>query len=797
MRSLIDFLPLHRSSKKTAVLERSLYRTRSYSYGEMEEGIFRVAAGLRKKGMQPGDRLVLWGENSARWMITFYACVLERIVVVPVDASFSEEYARKIQSITEAKLICSDRQPEIWNEMLKAPVPTVAPTSSEWASDTLLEIIYTSGATGDPKGVMITHGNILSNLTPIYNETQKYKRYAIPFSPIGFVHLIPLSHLFGQIMGLFIPQMLDAFVVFTDPSPSSVIRAVKQSKSSTIICVPQELSLLHKHVEQRFPGPSWNSKGKGITGFFERWWKYRKMHRQFGWKFLAFIVGGASLPIQEEEFWNERGFPVIQGYGLTETAPSVTISHPFKGLKRGSVGKALPNVEVKISKDGEVMVRGPNVTPGYYRNESATQDLFSDGWLRTGDIGRFDEEGNLHLLGRKKEVIVTADGLNVFPQDVEAILLEDARMQDCAVVPKEQDGRSQAHAVFVLSSGVSKNQVEDIVSQANQKLESFQRIRSFSIWPDSELPRTSTGKLKRLAIAAAIQGNPILKQKPVSLADRILEGSQENARLNEDLGLTSLDRVELLVELERSGFAVEEASFSNARTVGDVTRLLHQPSSEGHVPKSNQKRWTQWFPFQWFRYVARYLLVFPALRLRVRVHTTGLENLGKATPPFLFVSNHQGFLDVPVILKALPNRMRSLLAPAMGTDRTTLEQQGAALFFNTYSLPTSSIGLRNALEITGQLVDSGYSPLVFPEGKMTVDGKMLPFRSGIGVIAAQINISVVPIVLKGVFEIWPTTARGPGKGIAEVYFGEPIDFSGKDPGEITRILESWYRKQIP
>ena len=780
-----------------AVLERSLYRKRSYSYGEMEEGILRVAAGLREKGMQPGDRLILWAENSARWMMTFYACVLERIVVVPVDASFSEEYARKIQSITEAKWICSDRRPEIWNEILKTPVTAVGPSSSKWDSDTLLEIIYTSGATGDPKGVMITHGNILSNLTPIYNEAQKYKQYAIPFSPLGFVHLIPLSHLFGQIMGLFIPQMLDAFVVFTDPSPSSVIRSVKESKSSTIICVPQELSLLRKHVEQRFPGPSSNIKRKGVSGFFQRWWKHRKIHGQFGWKFLAFIVGGASLPISEEEFWNERGFFVIQGYGLTETAPSVTISHPFKGLKRGSVGKVLPDVEVKIAEDGEVLVRGPNVTLGYYRNESATQDLFSDGWLRTGDIGRFDEEGNLHLLGRKKEVIVTADGLNIFPQDVEAVLLKDARVQDCAVVPKEQDGRLQAHAVFVLSSGVSKNLVEDIVSQANEKLESFQRIRSFSIWLDGELPRTSTGKLKRLAIAAAIQGNPVLEQKQAALANRILEGSQENARLDEDLGLSSLDRVELLVELERSGFAVEETSFSHARTVGDVTRLLHKPSSEGHIPKSNQKRWTQWFPFQWFRYVARYLLLFPALRLRVRVRVTGLENLQKATPPFLFVSNHQGFLDVPVILKALPNRMRGLLAPAMGTDRPELEQQGAALFFNTYSLPASSIGLRNALEITGQLVDSGYSPLVFPEGKMTVDGKMLPFRSGIGVIATQIKIPVVPIVLRGVFEIWPTTARGPGKGIAEVYFGEPIDFLNKEPAEITRVLESWYRERIP
>jgi long-chain acyl-CoA synthetase len=183
------------------------------------------------------------------------------------------------------------------------------------------------------------------------------------------------------------------------------------------------------------------------------------------------------------------------------------------------------------------------------------------------------------------------------------------------------------------------------------------------------------------------------------------------------------------------------------------------------------------------------------LRTRVKVKASGTENLSALKPPFLFVSNHQGYLDVPVILKALPFLLQRQIAPAMGTDRTKFEQYSAALFFNTYPLPGDSIGLKQALERTGELVDQGYSPLVFPEGKMTEDGKLQPFRPGIGVIAKQIQLPVIPILLRGVFEIWPVTAQGPAKGIAEVKFGHPLQFAGKEPAEITAILESWYHKQ--
>ncbi len=331
--------------------------------------------------------------------------------------------------------------------------PSITPDPEQ-----LLEIIFTSGTTGEPKGVMITHGNLLANLVPIYEEYQKYKKYAVPFSPLRFIHLIPLSHLFGQVMGLFIPQMLGGTVIYTPITAQPIIQASRKNRASVITCVPQELSLLRKYSTKKFTVRDEEplKKASVLTTVLSRWWKYRSIHREFGWKFWAFIVGGATLPPEDEEFWKRLGYVVIQGYGMTETAPSITITHPFKGLKTGFVGKKLPGLEIRIAEDGEILVRGPHVSPGYYENAAATEEVFKEGWLHTGDLGKFDEDGNLQLLGRKKEVIVTSEGLNVYPDDVERVLNQNPAVAESAVVPKQAGSRSVVHAVLILKDPSSR-----------------------------------------------------------------------------------------------------------------------------------------------------------------------------------------------------------------------------------------------------------------------------------------------------------------------------------------------------
>lgn len=787
-----DFLGFRAKGKKIAFVEQTLYRTVPHTYAGIQDGIERAAASLRELGVNEGDRVILWGENSARWVMTFYACVLSRVVVVPIDASFSAAFVEKIRAATKAKLVCSDSDAPVWNRLFDAPAQALKTVSPD--PKTLLEIIYTSGTTAEPKGVMITHGNLLSNLVPVYNEIQKYKRYAIPFHPLGFVHLIPLSHLFGQIMALFIPQMLDGKVIFTDSAPPNVTRAVKKNRASVVTCVPRQIEMLRKNVEKSFEVTPREVRTRGVPGVLLRWLHYRRVHSGFGWKFWAFISGGAALPVAEERFWRMLGYTLIQGYGLTETAPSVTITHPMK-IVQGSVGQKLPGIEVKIAEDGEVLVSGANVTPGYYGDDAATQAAFEDGWLRTGDLGRFDEAGNLVLLGRKKEVIVTPEGLNVYPQDVEDVLNTDPRIRESAVVAGAEGGA--VHAVLVLHPGITVDEVPRIVSEANTRLESHQQIRSAGVWSEKELPRTSTGKLKRAAIAAG-STTTTAPQTTEQIIAHLLSGVRagEDLRLDQDLGLSSLERVELMVELEQaSGMPIDDAAFSRAKSLAEIADLVRaMPVSSEKETSYPAWRWPTNAVIRLFRLVSYYGLVFPLLRIRVRVDATGLEHLPADPVPLLFVSNHQSVLDVPVILRALPARYRMRLAPAMGTGRATLEMFSAGVFFNTYPLPSGSVGLRGAIQHTGELVDRGYSPLVFPEGARTPDGKMQPFRQGIGVIAKHVGLPIVPVRITGAFEVWSIHADGPGKGVISVHFSKQLDLSGKDPATITNELEAVCRE---
>ena len=310
------------------------------------------------------------------------------------------------------------------------------------------------------------------------------------------------------------------------------------------------------------------------------------MHRAFGWKFWAAVVGAAPLDPGLEEYWGRLGFLVVQGYGLTETAPIVTLNHPLK-TRRGSVGKPIAGVEVKIADDGEILVRGDNVTKGYYGAPEATAQAFEDGWLHTGDIGGTDEQGRIYIKGRKKEMIVTPEGLNVFPEDVERALTAIAGVRDAAVVGRTWGGEERVHAVVVPDPGITPGvDLDAIVQRANQALGDHQKIRSASIWPGAELPRTDgTRKLKRREVKRWVDGDTT--STPVASADRraatVLAAVQRFApgradvgpdTMIETLGLSSLERVELLMALEEHAqTTIDESAFAEATTVADLARL--------------------------------------------------------------------------------------------------------------------------------------------------------------------------------------------------------------------------------
>ena len=372
-----------------------------------------------------------------------------------------------------------------------------------------MQIVFTSGTTAEPRGVVITHGNILANLEPLERQITPYLKYERIFHPLRFLNLLPLSHVFGQFLGIFLPQLLAGTVLFQDTlNPTEVMRTIKNEKVSVVVAVPRLMESLKDKIERDVEAAGrteWLSQQMNAAKdehFVKRWWRFRKIHNQFGWKFWAFISGGAALDAGTEEFWQRLSFVVIQGYGLTETTSLISLNHPFKTGKR-SIGKVLEGREMKLDENGEILVRGANVAAGYWQGNELKSVLAEDGWFRTGDLGALDADGNLYFKGRRKNVIVNSEGMNIYPDDLEAVLRQQPEIRDCVVVGREQGGNAEPVAALLLRDAAADPAA--IVARANSHLAKFQQMRQWLVWPEEDFPRTPTQKPKVGVIQQAVQ----------------------------------------------------------------------------------------------------------------------------------------------------------------------------------------------------------------------------------------------------------------------------------------------------
>ncbi len=747
------------------------FRSRGFRYGEVFELARLFAERLHAAGIGKDDKVILYGENRPEWVIALWGCLLQGVVAVPIDYRSAAEFVARIDGIVHARAILVGDEvaladdPRIWKLSglaVGAAAGLAAPVAI--SKDQLAEILFTSGATAEPKGVLITHRNILANIVPVEGEVRKYLRYERPFHPVRFLNLLPLSHMFGQAMATFIPPMLAGTVVFMRGfNPGEIVRQIRSRRISVVVSVPQILEILREYLQQTFP----ELKRPRVSRqhWLLRWWKYRKVHRLFGWKFWSFIVGAAPLSPELEQFFGELGFIVIQGYGLTETAPIVTLNHPFHPHK-GSVGTPIAGVEVKIAPDGEVLVRGENVTSGYFGRPEETARAFEDGWFHTGDIGELSESGELKILGRKKEMIVTPEGLNVFPEDVEEVLKRQKGVRDAAVV-----GTDRVHAVLILEPGAD---ADAIVQDANQQLADYQRVRTVSVWPYDEFPRTEgTGKLKRHEIA---QGTP---------------PPERHARVDLSVpleSLTSLERVERMVAL-----GVEEPGPSGA------------PEYQAEISAADFPSWNRGLAARLARRVFLPGFLLPLARVFAHVRKEGLEHLRGVRPPVIFASNHQSYMDAPVIMSALPARWRYRVAPAMRKEffeehfhgrsfTNSLNYFLSSLFFNAFPIPQHEPGALITLRYMGELANGGWCVLIFPEGKMTHRGEIVPFQPGVGMIAAKLEIPVVPVRIEGLERVLHKTWKIARMGRVRVAFGEPLELKGSDYLALARQVEDAVRK---
>ncbi len=831
-----------------AYRQRRGYRPESFTYGEILQMAGNFARALEVRGIAKGERVMLWGENCAEWVAAFFGCALGGVIVVPMDDGATSEFAMRVFQQVHGKLLVGSRRHGHECAATGLPIATLTleevkalglaastPASVGLGRDDILQIVFTSGTTADPKGVVITHGNVLANIAPLEQEMRGYLKYERLVHPLRFLNLLPLSHVFGQFLAMYLPPLLGGTVIFQDElKPSEVVNTIRRERVSVVVCVPRVLQALkqkiERDVEDRGESGAFRSRFAAAKGehFLRRWWTFRAMRRQFGWKFWAFISGGAALDHDTEEFWGRLGYAVIQGYGLTETTSLVSVNHPFR-LGKGSIGKVLPGREVKLADDGEILVRGGGVASGYWNGSAVQRVSDEQGWYRTGDVGALDEAGNLYFKGRKKEVIVTPGGTNVYPEDLEAALRVQPEVKECVVVGIERGGNAEPCAVVILREG---GRAEDVVARANQSLAEFQRMRVWIEWPKGDFPRTNTQKPRRNLIAEIARArmfpeSPLLAQKarekwgphtgdgdssPLSdlitrVSGRSVDHLREDASLESDLGLSSLDRVELLSVLEdRYQLDLSETRFNTMRTVGDLERMLRGETSAGvayHYPS-----WTLRWPVRWVRLLTHYLLLRPAIVLLGWPRIEGRENLNGFNGPLLVISNHIGDVDAGFILTALPARYRHRLATAAGgeaLEALRTPPAGRALLFrmydrakwvlgvsllNLFPLPREA-GFRRSFAYAGEAVDREYSVLVFPEGRHTTDGKMLPFRAGIGLLAANLGVPVLPMRIDGLFEAKQAGRRFAAPWSIRVKIGKPMQFEpGAEPERIAARLQA-------
>ncbi len=723
----------------TAVVAHRGNRALRTGYTELAELAGRFSADLRLRGVGCGDRVVLWGENSAEWIAAFFGCALCGALAVPLDAAGTTEFAERVIAEVAPRLVVGDPgalarlDPLRMGVLAGPPVCLSLPEMRSWMPrepdfrvdpavglETPVQIVFTSGTTSEPKGVVHTHRNILASVGPIEREIGKSKRFLGPFRPLRFLHTLPLSHVFGQFVGMWLPPLLRAEVHLVDTlEPARLAGLIRRERVSVLVAVPRILELLRAHLEGRFPGlaasvaaSAGKAGGAGVPAW-KRWWRFRAVHRALGFKFWALICGGATLPVELEGFWNGLGLALIQGYGMTETAALVTLNHPFRAEK-GTLGKTLPGREVRLSAEGEIQVRGDVLAAGSWR--SGQFQPRTEEWLATGDLGFQDASGALRFAGRKGEAIVTGAGLNVHPQDLEAALLAQPGVRGCAVVGCDTPrGPEPVGVVLFRGDDAALGAVRE---GANARLAAFQQMHNVLRWPEPQMPYTSTGKLLRRQVAAWACAEIVATREGFagagSGADRLLaligeitrepvrDGSGEQ-RLTEDLHLDSLGRVQLQSALgERFGVEIGDAEMASIGTLASLRRRLGAPQNgqsvgtggdSGVLPPVSQgergaavryARWPWSAPVRWLRAMFTEAMLRPLVwalaRPRVEMDAVSGTACGRvsgrvrgtasglSSGPVLFVANHVNLFDLPLLLYGLPRERRGWLATAMSAE---------------------------------------------------------------------------------------------------------------------------------
>ncbi len=830
---LLDILQESRKkyAEHPALIMRVGYRTVTLTFAQVYELAQRTAAFLEAHGVGKGDCVAVCAPNSPYWACLFWGCLLRGVVIVPLNIQSTDAMIAKIIEQTGAKFLFTTRGMALGGSprgnalevLLKQAVPSctslelalldeiIAPYAGKniepikTLSDDLIEILYTSGTTGEPKGVMLTHRNLMTNLHAIQQCLMLKEQHERVLS------ILPLSHILEQMVGFLLPFSCGATIVYAH-SHGAIAQLLAEFKITKMVAVPEFLKVLMARIMTKVNDAGWQATVNRLMKFSLHmpWWirrlVFRPILKPLGGCLNMVASGGAPLDPEIEQQWNALGVQVLQGYGLTETSPVLT-NNTFADHRPGSVGRVAAGVSIRLV-GGEIQAKGDSVFSGYFKNEQKTREVFTDdGWFMTGDMGQLDADGFLFIKGRRKYMIKGAGAQNVYPEDIEEFLNRESMIKDSCVVGLEQTGGAvQIHAVLLLKEALSNAEIEALVNRVNDQLATYQHIGGWSVWPDEDFPRSATRKIKKEEVITFLKagtdhgsfshGGHAAGRLEILLSTMTgvpAENIEPTSLLVRQLHMDSLMTVELLARIEDAfAISVDGWIIGPTTTVADIEEWI----SHG-APVQKPVRLKAW-PRSWWARILRAIgqpIVVGIVRLFARVRVEGLENLEKIVPrgfakgerlgdmPVIFMPNHVSMIDPFFLMAALPAKIRRRIAFASAVDVLYKDfwyiVPLTELLAYTFPFPRKETeNVVQGLTLMGQVLDHGYSAVVFPEGQVSRDGQLQPLKAGAGLVASQMMVTVIPVALIGVPAIVGPDSLFPShRGTVAVLFGKPIKMS--------------------
>lgn len=809
--------------KKTAIV----YKEREYSYYDIIK-MAKIYSSYLK--IEKEDRVAIFMENRPEYVGAVLGIWNAKGACTNLDITYNEEQlvyvfkdsypkyiftsSKNVELVKRAKESIGSDIVILNVDEIDADIPfEMSEVTIEDLEDNQLAVmLYTSGTTGNPKGVMLTYSNLMSNI----NDVDSIK---FVFETDVALAILPFHHVLPLVLGMLMPLRFGAKNVILDElSSESIKKHLQKYKISIVIGVPRIWEMFHKGIMSKI-------KSSGLTYRLFKICKklnismlnriiFRKIQLAFGGNIRFLVSGGAKLDKEISEDFRVFGIEILEGYGLTETSPIIAFNPPSKN-KRGTVGLPLPSVTVKLDVNKEILVKGPNVMKGYFNKPEATKEAIdSEGWFHTGDLGEFDGE-YLKIIGRKKEMIVLSNGKNINPSDIESEIMKETNLiEEVAIVERDKHLIAVVYPNFKLmeSKGIAnaKDAIKwEVIDKYNIKAPAYRKILDILIVKE-ELPKTKLGKLRRFLLNDFIKRaeNPEAKQeKKISSSKeidsnefkeikRFLTTLKDNddiipeAHLEIDLGLDSLDLVELISFVETTyGVEITEKDFSKIKTVEELILFIRE---KGGVFENQQTNWKTIFsepvdiklPSSKYIRVGKMILSpFFALYIKLNKNLKKLQN----KKPVIYIGNHQSMLDVILFGQSLPcSILKDCYFIAVDSHFNGSLRKHIVNNTNTI-LINKNKNLKETLKIAVHILNSGKNLVIFPEGARTRDGKLQEFKKTFAILSKELDIPVVPFVIKGAYELMPYGTKFPKGGEVSIEFLDEILPENRSVEEIVEI----------